>query len=434
MTGLEPATPGVTGRYSNQLSYNRAMGVHYRLRPRASSGKAQLFDGGGRVSWVECEGCEMTEAEKAYQAALEEIERVKREGRKYISLTNKHFRELDRLPPELSQLSGLSSIDIRSTAIADIAPVAELYKLQGLDLSNTAVTDLSPLAKLLQLSDVILRGTAVSDLRPLSKLEQLGTRGLPGLAFTKTLATECDAELAKLSKIEDVETRSLATLAYLNTLPPWPEPYLPKARPDGKPPEWIGLRDGDRPPLSPSPIPGRGLVPPAGLRRLTLSDARALLETGHPILRDRCQRVVADIDEALALQAIRIPNDPDQLAAHEALSRTLVLCKAALMGIHDAIPEDLSDQPIDDVAAGRLRAAFDAALESLKEAARYIDRKDHTPTYGGLLRLGAATGVASIMAMAPGVTLAVALPTVYACLYGPEAAKALKEFGKLGGS
>ncbi len=27
LTGLEPATPGVTGRYSNQLSYNRAMGA-----------------------------------------------------------------------------------------------------------------------------------------------------------------------------------------------------------------------------------------------------------------------------------------------------------------------------------------------------------------------------------------------------------------------
>ena len=25
MTGLEPATPGVTGRYSNQLSYHRAL-------------------------------------------------------------------------------------------------------------------------------------------------------------------------------------------------------------------------------------------------------------------------------------------------------------------------------------------------------------------------------------------------------------------------
>ena len=25
LTGLEPATPGVTGRYSNQLSYNRPL-------------------------------------------------------------------------------------------------------------------------------------------------------------------------------------------------------------------------------------------------------------------------------------------------------------------------------------------------------------------------------------------------------------------------
>ena len=30
LTGLEPATPGVTGRYSNQLSYNRPLpaGLH----------------------------------------------------------------------------------------------------------------------------------------------------------------------------------------------------------------------------------------------------------------------------------------------------------------------------------------------------------------------------------------------------------------------
>ncbi len=28
LTGLEPATPGVTGRYSNQLSYNRASNLY----------------------------------------------------------------------------------------------------------------------------------------------------------------------------------------------------------------------------------------------------------------------------------------------------------------------------------------------------------------------------------------------------------------------
>ena len=27
-TGLEPATPGVTGRYSNQLNYRSALGCH----------------------------------------------------------------------------------------------------------------------------------------------------------------------------------------------------------------------------------------------------------------------------------------------------------------------------------------------------------------------------------------------------------------------
>lgn len=420
----------------------------------------------------------MTEAETAYQAALEEIERVKREKRVELDLSGEAIRALDRIPSALAELRWLQGIYLNQTAVRDLSPLAGLSALQGLRLEETAVFDLSPLAGMTGLQALWLEGTAVRnidplaglnallilqlsetavsdlsplagitglqalelarsavvDLRPIRGLDKLGTGARPGLHFTNTPATRADAELTRLSDIDDDTIRTRETLAYLNTLPPWPEPYLPKARPDGKPPEWIGLRAGDHTPLVPSPIPGRGPVPPVGLRRLTLKDARALLETGHPILRDRCQRVVAEIDEALALQAIRIPNDPAQLAAHEALSRTLVLCKAALIGIHDAIPEDLSDQPIDDVAAGRLRAAFDAALESLKDAACYIDRRDHTPTYGGLLRLGAATGVASIMAMAPGVTLAVALPTVYACLYGPEAAKALKEFGKLGGS
>ena len=37
LTGLEPATPGVTGRYSNQLSYNRAVQGYYDSHARTSS-------------------------------------------------------------------------------------------------------------------------------------------------------------------------------------------------------------------------------------------------------------------------------------------------------------------------------------------------------------------------------------------------------------
>ena len=36
LTGLEPATPGVTGRYSNQLSYNRSLPVQIIERKRRS--------------------------------------------------------------------------------------------------------------------------------------------------------------------------------------------------------------------------------------------------------------------------------------------------------------------------------------------------------------------------------------------------------------
>ena len=57
LTGLEPATPGVTGRYSNQLSYNRTLttpvvspaGVRGGLRrvPAPVKGAPQKIIGGG---------------------------------------------------------------------------------------------------------------------------------------------------------------------------------------------------------------------------------------------------------------------------------------------------------------------------------------------------------------------------------------------------
>ena len=41
LTGLEPATPGVTGRYSNQLSYNRAWRLRYDKPTGSSMGETE---------------------------------------------------------------------------------------------------------------------------------------------------------------------------------------------------------------------------------------------------------------------------------------------------------------------------------------------------------------------------------------------------------
>jgi hypothetical protein len=329
--------------------------------------------------------------------------------------------QIDDLAP-LAGMSALAELWLTGTRVSDLAPLAGLTALQELWLDRTLVSDLAPLAGLSRLRILRLSQTLASDLAPLARLTKLEE-----LWLNETPALKVNAELARLGNVEDEGQLAMQTLAYVKSLPPWPEP-LPWLQADDR-------TDNTRhkPPLSPSAVPGRGLVPPAGLKRLSVADARLLLQSGHPVLRDRCQRVVAEIDDALAMLAVRIPNEPERLAEHNALTRTLTLAKAAMVDIHEAIPETLTDQPITDAEAGRLRAAFDTAIERLKTAAAYVDRKDHTPTYGGLLKLGTATGVASVLAMVPGVNLVLAIPAVYACLYGADAAKALK-IGAPGGS
>ncbi|TAG28433.1 MAG: hypothetical protein EAZ40_03530, partial [Rhodobacterales bacterium] len=132
--------------------------------------------------------------------------------------------------------------------------------LQSLWLTQTAVADLAPLANLTRLSDLVLDGSRASDLRPLRNLARLAEKPLnalaqrSGLSFQNTPATANDTELARLAEIEDTETRARETLAYLNTLPPWPEPYTPKARPDGRPPQQIGEAEPEIPASRPAPL------------------------------------------------------------------------------------------------------------------------------------------------------------------------------------
>jgi hypothetical protein len=48
-TGLEPATPGVTGRYSNQLNYHSAVVGASRLAPQVLPNLFTFFAGVQRV-------------------------------------------------------------------------------------------------------------------------------------------------------------------------------------------------------------------------------------------------------------------------------------------------------------------------------------------------------------------------------------------------
>lgn len=143
---------------------------------------------------------------------------------------------------DLSPLVGLTQLKnlyLRDTEISDLSPLVGLTQLKNLWFDQTKVSDLSPLAGLTELESLWLNRTGVIDLRPIRTAASL-VKGDTGLVFHDIPATRADAELLRLSQIKDHKKRTRETLAYLESLPPWPEPYKPKARGDGGPPQPIG--------------------------------------------------------------------------------------------------------------------------------------------------------------------------------------------------
>ena len=60
-----------------------------------------------------------------------------------------------------------------STAVSDLAPLADLQKLSVLFLNDTEVSDLVPLAELTELAELDLRDTLVSDSDALGRARKL---------------------------------------------------------------------------------------------------------------------------------------------------------------------------------------------------------------------------------------------------------------------
>ena len=228
----------------------------------------------------------MTDAEKAYKAALQKIGRVRRAGGTALDLSGESFSVLDTVPLQIAQLRGLTQLDLSGTKVSDVSPLTTLTALTGLFLSKTRVRDLSPLSTLTNITALCLGHTLVTDLTaiasmtrlvslrliatPVTNLAPIATmtelewlhldetqvedlRPIVGMGllatqkgvrralfYSNTPATQRDGALLRLSQIEDPDDSATQTLAYLNTLPPWPEPYTPETSGDGSPPAPIG--------------------------------------------------------------------------------------------------------------------------------------------------------------------------------------------------
>ena len=156
----------------------------------------------------------MNAAETAYEAAERAIALALREGKETLDFSGKEFRALTHLPPEIAGLTALQSLDLRHTAVADIAPLAGLTALQILGLSQTSVADIAPLAGLTALRFLSLIQTAVAELSPLARLT-----ALQHLWLNQTAVADI-APLAHLTALQflDLDQTAVADIAPLARL------------------------------------------------------------------------------------------------------------------------------------------------------------------------------------------------------------------------
>jgi len=161
----------------------------------------------------------MTDAEKAYAEAERLLAKEKEERSGWLIASHKRFNNLTTLPPEISNLNWLKSLDLEDSQVEDISSLMTCTTLMRLNVRNTQVTDISPLTALNMLTELFLDNTPVADLRPCRHRAKAAIgEARFRLYFSNSLATQLDPELANLSLIDDTQYRTRQTLDYLNSL------------------------------------------------------------------------------------------------------------------------------------------------------------------------------------------------------------------------
>ncbi|MEM1079276.1 MAG: leucine-rich repeat domain-containing protein [Pseudomonadota bacterium] len=175
---------------------------------------------------------ETNDAARALAAAEAEIERVNAAGEAALDFDKDWFHALREIPMQVAEVPGLQRIDLDTTQVTDITPLAGISGLQYLHLSNTQVTDIAPLAGITGLQNLSLSNTQVADIAPLAGITGLqildlrntqvagvaplaGITGLQRLYLTNTQV----ADIAPLAGITGLQNLSLSNTLIADIAP-----------------------------------------------------------------------------------------------------------------------------------------------------------------------------------------------------------------------
>ncbi|MEP5762335.1 MAG: leucine-rich repeat domain-containing protein [Litoreibacter sp.] len=153
----------------------------------------------------------MSDADQAYQAALEKIAQAKATGADRLSLIGAEFEALDSLPPELASLTNLQVLHFNGAQFIDLTPLQEIKTLQALLLNGVRVNDLTPLQALTNLQMLNLNGTLVNDLAPLQEMTNLRSLEFNGTQVNDLTPLQAMINLQLLS-LRDTQVSDLAPL------------------------------------------------------------------------------------------------------------------------------------------------------------------------------------------------------------------------------
>ena len=152
----------------------------------------------------------MSDADDAYKEAQRLIAEVKASGDNTLNLNTTETHALAKLPPEIADLTGITTLFLINDRITDLTPIAGMTGIRELWLDNARIADLRPLLSLTKIAE---------------------NPEYSCLSFKNTPATKLDPNLAELSEIRDAKTRTTKTIAYLREVGDnWPP--IPTTTPD----------------------------------------------------------------------------------------------------------------------------------------------------------------------------------------------------------